>query len=563
LRRIDLSVIAPCFNEEPNVSLLTSRLLAVFERRQIAGEIVLVDDCSTDGTGPLIDDLAVRHPEVVAIHHQQNQGLSASWDSGLLGAHGTYVCFIDADLQNPPEEVWRLYREITQSHADVVQGVRSAIGRLKDGRYLTSRTLNVILNLVFGMSAADNKSGFVMALRETMTDVLRRRFRYKYSHVFIGAAAHAKGFRIREVETLFQNRHAGESFIKRWPVRLTAEVCLETAKAFVEFRLGPERVDALDHFLHDARPMREPDRYQGRRRLLLELYFLSLGLQRPLLTHRVRRIHHALLRTQWMAVAEVRRLQELRLGRIIRHAYHHVPYYREVFDRLKVRPEEIQTQEDLGRLPLLSRRDVSENVYFDLFADNHRKKEMVAVKLGGCGDAPFDVYNDRTQLEMRLAGSLRELSWAGGRLFDRAALPGGPALGGTWRHRLGKWLESAFLRRLTVPAAGDEVGRAFAVYGAPPFSGVACECEEHDGHHVAAESYVVEIVKDGRPARAGETGEIVVTDLNSFSLPLLRYRTGDFAAAGDEAPCRCGRGLPRIRPLPSAAPAAMGQDERV
>jgi phenylacetate-CoA ligase len=119
------------------------------------------------------------------------------------------------------------------------------------------------------------------------------------------------------------------------------------------------------------------------------------------------------------------------------------------------------------------------------------------------------------------------------------------------------------MRQLTVPAEGDEVGQAFAVYGAPPFSGVACECEQHDGHHVAAESYVVEIVKDGRPARAGETGEIVVTDLNSFSLPLVRYRTGDFAAARDEAACRCGRGLPRIRPLPPTLPPATDREERV
>ena len=66
---VDLSVIAPCFNEEANVPLLVARLLAVFERRGIADEIVLVNDCSTDGTGRVIDGLAGEHPEVVAVHH--------------------------------------------------------------------------------------------------------------------------------------------------------------------------------------------------------------------------------------------------------------------------------------------------------------------------------------------------------------------------------------------------------------------------------------------------------------------------------------------------------------
>ena len=377
--RVELSVIAPCFNEEANVSPLVSRLLAVFERRKIAGEIVLVNDCSTDATGRVIEGLASRHPEVVGIHHPANRGLSASWDTGLEAANGTYVCFIDADLQNPPEEVWRLYREITQSRADVVQGVRSSIGRLRDGRYVTSRVLNLILNLTFGMSATDNKSGFVMALRETMTDTLRRRFRYRHFHVFIAVAAHAKGFTLREVETLFQNRNAGESFIKRWPVKLITDVCQDTVKAFVEFRLAQEPVNGVDQFLRIAKPTRQPAQYGRWRQLRLEARFLTMAFQRPLITRRVRRMHHALMRTQWIPPAEMRQLQELRLGRMIRHAYHHVPYYRELFDRLKIRPEQIQTLSDLERLPLLSKEDVSENLYFDLFADNHRKHEMQKV----------------------------------------------------------------------------------------------------------------------------------------------------------------------------------------
>ena len=255
-RQVELSVIAPCFNEAGNLGPLVSRLLAVFERRQIAGEVVLVNDGSTDATGRILDELAVVHPEVRVVHHPQNRGLAAGWHTGLAAAVGTYACFIDADLQNPPEEVWRLYREITQSRADMVQGVRSAIGRLRDGRYLTSRVLNLMLNLTFGMSATDNKSGFVMALRETMTDVLRRRFRYRHSHVFIAVAAHARGYTFREVETLFQSRHAGQSFVKHWPVRLVAEVCWDTLKALVEFRLLEQPIDGMEQFLPAPRRAR-------------------------------------------------------------------------------------------------------------------------------------------------------------------------------------------------------------------------------------------------------------------------------------------------------------------
>jgi len=62
-----------------------------------------------------------------------------------------------------------------------------------------------------------------------------------------------------------------------------------------------------------------------------------------------------------------------------------------------------------------------------------------------------------------------------------------------------------------------------------------------------AESYIVEILKDGQPVKPGELGEVVITDLNNYAVPLVRYRIGDLAVAVDPNDvCSCGRGLPRI-----------------
>jgi phenylacetate-CoA ligase len=518
-RQVELSVIAPCYNEEGNVVPLVSRLLAVFERRKIAGEIVLVNDCSTDATGRILDQLAAAHPEVRVVHHTQNRGLAAGWHTGLDAAVGTYACFIDADLQNPPEEVWRLYREITQSRADMVQGVRSAIGRLRDGRYLISRVLNLILNLAFGMSATDNKSGFVMALRETMRDVLLRRFRYRHSHVFIAVAAHARGYTFREVETLFQSRQAGASFVKYWPVKLVAEVCWDTLKALVEFRLLEQPIDGIDQFLRLSKraPVAAPIADSRERPLL------GGGFKGQRITRRARRMYEALISTQWAHPSDIRQLQELRLRRMIRHAYHHVPYYAELFERLRIRPDEVQTIEDLARLPVLSRDDVRENLYFDLFADNHRKRDMQKAILTSNGE-PLEIYVDLMQLQMGLATHLRA--------DGQRSLP--------------------FAVTLADGAARREL------------SWIACDCDS-SSHHVAAESYIVEIIKDNRPAQPGEDGDIVITDLNSFSVPLIRYQTGERGIAMDVTPCGCGRGLPRIgrfhAAVASLVPAALRADE--
>ena len=88
--------------------------------------------------------------------------------------------------------------------------------------------------------------------------------------------------------------------------------------------------------------------------------------------------------------------------------------------------------------------------------------------------------------------------------------------------------------------------KVFDKYGSREFSGIAYQCAEGRNFHVQDESYVVEILIDGRQALPGEVGELVITDLNNFSVPLIRYRIGDLALAVEQAPCACGRNHSQI-----------------
>jgi phenylacetate-CoA ligase len=89
--------------------------------------------------------------------------------------------------------------------------------------------------------------------------------------------------------------------------------------------------------------------------------------------------------------------------------------------------------------------------------------------------------------------------------------------------------------------------KVYDKYGSREFSGIAYQCGEGDSYHVMDESYIVEILREGRAALPGEVGEVVITDLNNFSVPLIRYRIGDLATAVDNgAQCPCGRQLSRI-----------------
>lgn len=236
----ELSVIAPCYNEEANLRRLVARLQAAFTTVSVAGEIVLVNDGSKDGTGPLLDQLAMEHPNVVAVHHSVNRGIAAGWRSGLSASHGDLVCLIDADLQNLPEDVCRLHQEFRLGGADVLQGYRVSTGP-RDSRYVMSKVLNFILNTFFGMRLRDNKSGFILCRREVFGDILQSQYHYRYFQSLIMVAAAAKGYTIREIETRFDRRAGGASFISRLPLIMIFWVLIDIFKALYEYRVCESR----------------------------------------------------------------------------------------------------------------------------------------------------------------------------------------------------------------------------------------------------------------------------------------------------------------------------------
>jgi len=606
-----LTVIAPCFNEEDNVRSLAVRVGAIFEQLGIAGELILIDDGSTDATPERIHALASEFEWVRAIAHESNRGLFQGWLTGMEAAAGDLVCLIDSDLQNPPEEIARLYRRLNSSAADMVQAVRSSIGRLSDSRLILSRGLNSLLNLLFRCRAADNKSGFVMAHRWVLADVLHLRRRYFYPHTFIRVSAETKGYSVVETETLFVDRVAGRSFLGRLPWRTVVAVLLDLAVAVTEFRFG-HREDELARFLRAHPPEREPAPHRWWRRLWMEVYFLTFPLHKWMVTRATRARYLALRRSQFLSRANLDRYRLYRLQRVIRHAYANTEFYRRRMDEAGVTPDEIKCLADLAKLPMLSKDDVRNNLHFDLFASTHNKKEMLRVATSGSTGEPFVIYADRAQLENRTATTIRAAEWTGWNFGDRQARLWHQTIGLSRGQVFKERLDALLMRRLFVPAyeikdsniralfdrlrrhrpvlldgyaesfnflahyarnlgldgfrpravmssaqilprqtraiLEQEFGtEVFDKYGSREFSGIAYEDSGHDGHLVMAESYIVEIIKDGRAARPGEVGEVIVTDLHNMHVPIIRYRIGDLAEALDDTSVSAsGLAFPRI-----------------
>ncbi len=78
---------------------------------------------------------------------------------------------------------------------------------------------------------------------------------------------------------------------------------------------------------------------------------------------------------------------------------------------------------------------------------------------------------------------------------------------------------------------------------------LASQCERHQGYHLHLENAIIEVIKAGRPAKAGEVGTIVVTQLDNSAMPLVRYDLGDLATVADDQPCACGRPHPLLKAI--------------
>lgn len=85
--------------------------------------------------------------------------------------------------------------------------------------------------------------------------------------------------------------------------------------------------------------------------------------------------------------------------------------------------------------------------------------------------------------------------------------------------------------------------KIFNRYGCTEVMFIGAECNEHNGLHLGIDNVYIEFLRDNKPVKAGEIGEIVITDLTNFGMPLIRYKIGDFGVPSDRK-CACGRSLP-------------------
>ena len=313
-----------------------------------------------------------------------------------------------------------------------------------------------------------------------------------------------------------------------------------------------------------------------------------------------------LLRHPWKRPAAIQKTREKKLRRLVRHAYRHVPYYRNLINCVGLKPQDIKKLDDLGRIPLTSKSRLRDLPDSEKTATNIDLSRCGSFTTSGTSGIPLRSYFTRRDSTMKNLGWIRAFVHVGikprqkmaafvGRKTVKAAPSWYERLGlwrrkeisswekpETWVEELRRWkpdviigyvmtlrilaehLEENAIKdirpRAIIQSSAllDGPSRKFLedafrcpvidIYGSDEGGCLAWECRECGGYHTSEDTVILEILKNGRPAEAGEEGEVVITNLHSEAMPFIRYRQDDIAALSAKAPV-CGRRFPLLEKI--------------
>ena len=207
-----LSVIIPCYNELKTIELILEKVRAV----NLAHEIVIVDDGSTDGTRDLlpklVDDL------VRVIYHDHNQGKGAAVRTGFKAATGDILLIQDADDEYDPREYPSLIKPIIEGKSAVVYGSRFLGGPRKTMFFwnmVANRALTLTTNILYNSILSDMETCYKVFRVEVVREIPLRSRRFDFEPE-ITAKVLKRGHRIYEVPISYNGREWDEGKKIRW-----------------------------------------------------------------------------------------------------------------------------------------------------------------------------------------------------------------------------------------------------------------------------------------------------------------------------------------------------------
>lgn len=202
---MDISVIIPVYNEEGTLRELSERIMHVFEKENYKGEIIFINDGSTDKTPEILNALDSEQMFIRAIHFHRNKGKAAALQAGFEEAKGNFVITMDGDLQDEPSEIPALIAKLEEGF-DIVSGWKKKRHDPISKRW-PSKLFNSVARAMSGIKIHDFNCGLKAYRRE----VVRQIRVYGEMHRWIPVLAKVEGFKTGEIVVTHHPRKSGKS----------------------------------------------------------------------------------------------------------------------------------------------------------------------------------------------------------------------------------------------------------------------------------------------------------------------------------------------------------------
>lgn len=227
-----LSILIPAYNEERTIHLILNKILEVQLSNQLKKEIILVNDCSTDGTEKAIKEYIAKHPEenFVYLAHEKNRGKGAALHTGIQAATGEYLIIQDADLEYDPQEYNSLLEPMLNGHADVVYGSRFMGGKphriLFFWHSIGNQFLTFLSNMFTNLNLTDMETCYKLFKTDIIKGLKLQEKRFGFEPEVTAKVAKIKNIRIYEVGISYYGRTYEEGKKIGWKDGVRAIYCI-------------------------------------------------------------------------------------------------------------------------------------------------------------------------------------------------------------------------------------------------------------------------------------------------------------------------------------------------
>jgi len=222
-----LSIVIPVYNEAATISEIVSLVRSV--EVGMEKEILLVDDCSRDGTREVLKKMSAEHADLKVLFHDVNRGKGAALRTGFAAATGDIVLIQDADLEYDPKEYPRLLSPILDGHADVVFGSRFLGGGphrvVYYWHYLGNQLLTTLSNMTTNLNLTDMEVCYKVFKREVIQSIPLKENRFGFEAEITAKLAKRK-LKIYEVPISYYGRDYSEGKKIGWKDGFSALRCI-------------------------------------------------------------------------------------------------------------------------------------------------------------------------------------------------------------------------------------------------------------------------------------------------------------------------------------------------